>query len=104
MKELITLATEKGFKSVIQFSAYIGDNQIIKFERLKYYLWLCELQKWLRDVHNIHIVIWHNTSTNKHRVDFITLVDETIIDNMGEFNSYEVALHTSLLKVLEHGF
>ena len=46
--DLIQLSKEKGF---------ISRDNLIKVNADYKYLWMCELQKWLREVHNIHIVI-----------------------------------------------
>lgn len=48
--ELIQLAKEKGF---------IPENLTIGWKE-DYYLWLCSLQKWLREVHNIDVFILKN--------------------------------------------
>lgn len=53
MKELIKLATDKGFKSELNemlFSYATSENY-----DLRIYLWMCELQKWLRDEYNIDV-------------------------------------------------
>lgn len=55
MKEqLISLSEEKGFKSnILAFNLKLlistDKNEI---NRLYYYLWMCEIQKWLREKHN----------------------------------------------------
>ena len=52
-KQLIASAKEKGFESHI-----IGKSVEAKYSNKDfYYLWMCELQKWLREEHNIHIEI-----------------------------------------------
>ncbi len=51
-------ANEFGFVSKIKLvhenlkSPDMGD-----LDKLLYYLWMCELQKWLREVHNIEVLI-----------------------------------------------
>lgn len=61
MKEkLIQLATEKGFKSELHDAEikrinYGGSR--IELSKLLYYLWMCELQMWQRDVNNIYVFI-----------------------------------------------
>jgi len=54
MKEkLILLSKENGFISKI-----IGKSVEAQYSNKDfYYLWMCELQKWFREEHNIHIVI-----------------------------------------------
>ena len=46
--KLLELSREKGFMS--------RDN-LIGVSESYYYLWMCELQKWLREEHQIHIKI-----------------------------------------------
>ena len=52
----------------------------------------CQLQKWLREKHNIHICIWHNDLTEKYRVDNS--------DDDKEYKTYEEALETALYEAL----
>jgi hypothetical protein len=53
MKEqLIQLAKDKGFVSHIIGKSVSAEHTIKDF----YYLWLCELQKWLRDTHHIYLI------------------------------------------------
>jgi len=62
MKEQLTsLAKEKGFESKVSIIPFFGTAKDGKAklvsvdEDLIYYLWLCELQKWMMDKHYIHI-------------------------------------------------
>ena len=61
MKEkLISLAKEKGFESTV-----IGKSATAKYSKKPfYYLWLCELQRWLRAEHNIHVYIASKTQSD----------------------------------------
>lgn len=45
--ELVSFAKEKGFEPAMFY--------LNLYESLFYYLWMCELQKWLRENHGIHI-------------------------------------------------
>lgn len=60
MKEqLIELAKEKGFESkaiIFQYGANPAKLTIQEAE-FSYYLWMCELQKWLRDSHKLIVQI-----------------------------------------------
>lgn len=47
-QDLIKESKNKGFMS---------RNNLVQVNDDYYYLWMCELQKWLRDVHNLHIYI-----------------------------------------------
>jgi len=50
MKEqLLNLARDKGFNSIFSVGIHVNE--------LGWLFWLVELQKWLREVYNIHIVI-----------------------------------------------
>ena len=51
-QKLIALATQKGFDSEV----YDANDEAYPLIGLHYYLWLCELQKHLRDEHNIYII------------------------------------------------
>ena len=48
-EELLKLANEKGYFS--------------NFYNVDYYLWLCSLQNWLRNKHNIHTFIYPRVQT-----------------------------------------
>ena len=57
VKNIAKTVKQKGFKSQIQV---VHDNLKSldngKTEKLLYYLWLCEVQNWLREFHNI--IVW----------------------------------------------
>jgi len=56
-KQLIASAKEKGFESHI-----IGKSVEAKYSNKDfYYLWMCELQKWLREEHNIILIVKFET-------------------------------------------
>jgi hypothetical protein len=52
-EELIKLAKEKGFTSSFLYNTPY--NKHIKKEQLRWYFWLCELQKWLMEKHKISV-------------------------------------------------
>jgi hypothetical protein len=57
MKEkLLQLANEKGYFS--------------NFYNVEYYLWLCSLQNWLRNNHNIHIFIQPHVAAHGNVMSF----------------------------------
>ena len=97
MKEqLIILAKEKGFISEI-----IGKSVDSKYSKKDfYYLWMCELQKWLRETYQINILIcpsklgyWWQIYDEK---------EEDSIDDTTDtyYKIYEKALEKVLLKIL----
>ena len=57
-------------------------------------------QKWLREVHNIHISVWFNTLTEKYRPESPNDNLDFIMGNNGEFKTYEEALEFSLKQAL----
>lgn len=97
MKEqLIKLAKEKGFISNIHKAISMQTN-----DSLYEYLWMCELQKWLRDEHDIHVTA--------DRVEFLETSEKGYMwiiynqkHNAGEeLTTYEVALEKGLLEALK---
>lgn len=98
MKEqIIKLSEEKGFKS-LHF-----DVELTNHTELIYYLWLCELQKWLRGKHNIHVEVnsWSNSDgfeysgkyQNKHYCSWVVVTNS--------WETYEQALEPILIKGLK---
>lgn len=96
-QELIELAIKHKF---------IPKNLSISWKE-DYYLWMCELQQWLREVHNIYVVCnLFITDLEQKGADYYLFcydlnnksVIEDFIDN---FVSYEEALETGLLEALK---
>ena len=79
--DLVQLSKEKGFMSRDKLIGVTGDYK---------YLWMCELQKWLRDVHNIEIAVqWFDNcyikavakkpfKANTYRVEGIESYEEAL--------------------------
>jgi hypothetical protein len=61
------------------------------------------LQKWLREIHNIHIGVWQDVLTLKWRVDFVTMKqDYKMMDVVWEEKeTYEEALEDGLKAALD---
>lgn len=57
-EEIIKKSKSLGFISKVFSEAEITSE-------LDYYLWMCELQKWLREKHNIDVYVVPNGSRNK---------------------------------------
>ena len=112
MSQIVTyktavLAKEKGFRGGDHKTRYSHKNMFSQENKLYYdevgyspevYLIAplqSDVQKWLREVHNIHFCVWFNELTQKFRpegnypYDLFNSCD-------GEFNSYEEALEFSL--------
>ena len=78
LKEIAILAKELGFKPCtmttrFSFDEFVGikSNTSLVTDTC-YYLLLCEIQKWLREVHNIHIspmFIGPDTNKYQYRID-----------------------------------
>lgn len=91
-EELIKLAEEKGFKS--NFCRKF-DLEAFKLGDHWYCLWMCELQKWLRDSYNKKVCTsWTPSSGNLFEINY----DE---DSCGGFNLPEQALEAGLYKALQ---
>ena len=98
--ELTQLANKKGF---------FPENLTIGWKE-DYYLWMCSLQKWLREVYNIHVCvdlscITFEDGNNKwfYRIDDVITNDylEHSEDENLQFNKFEEALEIGLLKALQ---
>jgi hypothetical protein len=104
---LSKLAKEKGFISNI-----IGKSVESKYSTKDfYYLWMCELQKWLRENHKIHILIYVNNDNEGNEPIVWSYAYNSRFDNVlhddsfnyitdEEFNSYEEALEEGLEQAL----
>lgn len=105
-EELRQAAIEKGF--VPQFPGIYGtaDSPVKEYrKKLNEYLWMCELQQWLRDKHLLHIVISPSFGYVICRLESIYGGKETPttqpLPTQQGFNSYELALETGLLEALK---
>lgn len=58
--KLVKLANELGF---------VPENLTIGWKE-DYYLWMCLLQKWLREIHKINILIDHIDSTIQYHYNY----------------------------------
>ena len=105
MKEqLIALAKEKGFEARLSSHNHTNlpyNKKIFNKEaiNLSYYLWICELQKWLRDVQKIDIIIDVSTFGETYS----SFIPNFIRGDWrsGECNSYEQALEAGLIEGLK---
>jgi hypothetical protein len=96
MKYLIKLSREKDFRS--------KDN-LISVNPSYFYLWMCELQQWLRDKHECIIVILpfllEDESITYEYTNYSTQVQEELDHGDGPFNMYETALEAALISALK---
>jgi hypothetical protein len=104
MKELIKLAREKGFDfDVFSFGEENekGETTILSTsndETIRY-LWMCELQKWLRDKHNMYLIPYPDASEQLYMYDLWGNDIETCIGR--DFDTYEEALESGLTEALK---
>ena len=92
MKQLIEKAKEKGFWKNLKIAS---DGFIHPIDK---YVWMCLLQKWLRDEHNIFVEIsWYDDCFNTE----ITVEETARLEGRGEYKTYEQALEEALTKALE---
>lgn len=100
MKEqLIELANRNGFKSKVNALIYT-DNEF------GYYLWLCELQKWVRDKHKIVVCVECFLSIyGEHLTEYAYLSDNILTGkttaSLSAYDTYEQALEAGLVTALE---
>lgn len=93
-EELIQLAIDKGATNY-------------KTQKYSYYLWMCTIQKWLREQHNIDIMIQPLLSENKELLYGSNVYSETFEETDSEyktsdiFESYELALEDALVEGLK---
>lgn len=107
--DLIQLSREKGF---------ISRDNLITVNASYYYLWMCELQKWFREVHNIDIHPSFNLGIKEYGgwslcvtpLDYTAHALSVLISNRFEymhfeeertFHTYEEALEAGLQETLK---
>ena len=112
-QELVQLAKDKGFEAT-----FVYDKPFIysSKEPLRWLFWMTELQKWLREVHNIHIEIYSiTTKINGYYIVLRGIGFELNLDNDKQgnwypimeglgykvFNTYEQALEVGLFESLK---
>ena len=89
---LIQLATDKGFES----EEYDAHDESYPLNGLHYYLWNCELQKWLRDKHSMDVEI-NNEMFNTSLYYSCTIFNTDFKYTNG---NYEAALEKGLFEAL----
>ena len=111
--KLIQLAKEAGFKSeIISDEPWKYSNN----EELRWLFWMTALQKWLREIHNLHINIIIDSNTywsSPYKLEIVKIflernTDHKILDYNYriEYETYEKALEEALyksLKLLNYG-
>ena len=113
LQELAKLAKEKGFKTHTVTTGYtftylLGGKNIMINETC-IYLFLCEIQKWLREVHKIDIMIlpWEDTENNTVSYQYFILnnfdeekYDDSYVEEKN-YDTYEKSLEIGLQEALK---
>ena len=97
-EQIVKLAEEKGYN---KFHPDWFENNKINPDS-----WLLELfliQKWLRDMHKLHITIWFNFLTNKYRMDEIMNLDtgEEKHSIEKEYSTFEETFEMGIFETLK---
>ncbi len=111
MEELIKLAKEKGFKGKTVTTKYtieviLGNRKNVLVNNICNYSVLCEIQKWLREVHNIEVFIipthisYLKNKSYKTSLEFFNGV-EIVNTDYTCYNTYEQALEAGLLEIIK---
>ena len=101
--KIAKLAKEKGFTVHTATTKFTNDYLLggknVMITEMCIYLWMCELQKWLREVHNIHITV---TSISQESWQYhIQKPKDKLGDNYNEdYENYEEALEDGLYQAL----
>jgi hypothetical protein len=102
--ELITYATaklaiEKGCDLILFKFIYNKSGKLVREGDIMDHCTQSLLQKWLREEHNIHIMIFPSLDLTEYYVDVVSKEDRTFIDT--PHNTYEEALEQGLVEALK---
>ena len=97
-EQLIKTAREKGFQGLFEKEWIYNSN-----EPLRYYFWLCELQKWLREKYSIECIVNYTSyALQEFPYDLEIYKDNDSLINADcelydmAFGTYELALEIGL--------
>ena len=95
-EELIELADKINFRSMF----FPSNIELVSYkEKRKHYLWMCELQQYIRKTYSIDIVIIPNVIRYEYVIYYkYPLKAER---NIYFFETYEEALQVALIKVIK---
>jgi len=97
--KLIELAKEKCFnaKAKTEIVGYVGQHELL------YYLWLCELKKWLNDEKNIIVSSNHYEYACKQDNGWRYTIGTSIKTDFssGKYKTYEKALEEGIYETLK---
>ncbi len=91
---LLELSKEKGF---------ISRDKLVTVNKDYYHLWMCEVQKWLREEHNLIIVISYIYEFDSTPYTYFILrkgESSPINEWKEDFSTYEQALEAALIHTL----
>jgi hypothetical protein len=108
---LMIIELKNNIMDLIQESenkGFLSRDKLIKYNKTYFYLWMCELQKWLRDKHNLHIAIEFTYSGYiiskmekfTENDTFISSFPLRENDRLVYFKTYELALERGLQELL----
>ncbi len=91
-RHVINMAVNRGFETVQPIDGWTND-----------YIWLCEVQQWLRKNHNLHIVVklgHGDTTWYSYHIQSIE-TDEIVIDIDDSWPDHELALEAAVKHALK---
>jgi hypothetical protein len=102
--KLIELATSKQIGFTSQMFTDTNWKHSLK-EDLRYYLWMCELQKWCREKCNKHVTIFstpHEKTSTYYPLFNYEIIDslDSKLEPLWKLETYEKALEHGLYKTL----
>jgi len=90
-------AKEKGF---------VSKDNLLGVNKSYYFLWLCELQKWLREEHDIHVWVtaptdgFYDACVFRDKTNYYRKFDD-FTTNETDFTTYESAFEDGLFEALK---
>lgn len=103
--KIAKLAEEKGFKPKTFTTGftnkYLLGGKNVMITDMCIYLWMCELQKWLREVHDIVVLIHQYTETSMYFYLIDQEYDFEYDNNKLNCETYEEALEIGLQESLK---
>lgn len=108
MQELLLLAKSKGFQprtfsTIWIFRGFIGEGKKIVINKDCESNLLCEIQRWLREVHKISIYVDWGTVFNmvKWHFELSNISTNSILTKTKYFDTYEQAMESGLFEALK---
>ena len=109
LQELAKLAKDKGFTVHTVTTKFTNDYLLggknVMITEMCIYLWMCELQKWLREKHHLIIIVayqYEHDSTPYSYWIYKELQSLPINQWVNDLNTYEEALEAGLQKALSY--